>query len=192
MSTTTSSWSTSKRTFGAHLPSSTQVARSEDLEVRYRVSRTLPPFGQRCLPDGGPVADAAADVQFDFDSAKLTPAAKAELTATAKLIREQAKGPIQVEGHTDAIGSASHNLHLSQRRAEAVRDALARLLGDHPTEFLMWGFGPSKPTAANKHSDGSDRGGPRTAASASPLTPEVSTPHTNGTSRGQRRPGRRQ
>lgn len=93
---------------------------------------------------------------FAFDSDRLTPAAQAELQDTAKLIRERAKGPVRVEGHTDAIGSQAYNLGLSERRARAVRDALAQLLNDKPTQFSVKGFGASKPIAPNRNPDGSD------------------------------------
>jgi outer membrane protein OmpA-like peptidoglycan-associated protein len=105
---------------------------------------------------GNTKVDLSADVLFAFDSDRLTPAAKAELADTAELVRERAKGPIHVEGHTDSIGSQSYNLALSQRRAQAVRDALATLLADRPTEFSVKGFGASRPVAANKNPDGSD------------------------------------
>ena len=84
--------------------------------------------------------DLAADVLFAFNSDRLSPAAQAELRETAKLIREHAKGPIRVEGHTDSVGSPSYNLGLSQRRAEAVRAALERLLAGRPTQFQVRGF----------------------------------------------------
>jgi outer membrane protein OmpA-like peptidoglycan-associated protein len=100
--------------------------------------------------------DLSADVLFAFDSARIFPAAQAELADTAKLIRERARGPIRVEGHTDSVGSASYNLSLSQRRAQTVRDTLGRLLTDHPTAFSVRGFGATKPVAANKNPDGSD------------------------------------
>jgi outer membrane protein OmpA-like peptidoglycan-associated protein len=100
--------------------------------------------------------DLAADVLFAFDSDRLSPAAQAELQETAKLIRERAKGPIRVEGHTDSVGSPSYNLGLSQRRAEAVRAALERLLAGRPTQFQVRGFGASKPIAPNRNPDGSD------------------------------------
>jgi outer membrane protein OmpA-like peptidoglycan-associated protein len=105
---------------------------------------------------GDTEVDLAADVLFAFDSDKLTPAAQADLEDTAKLIRERAKGAVRVEGHTDSIGSQAYNLGLSQRRAQAVRDALARLLSDRPTQFSVRGFGASKPIAPNKNPDGSD------------------------------------
>jgi outer membrane protein OmpA-like peptidoglycan-associated protein len=105
---------------------------------------------------GDTEVDLAADVLFAFDSDRLTPAAQAELEDTARLIRQRAKGPVRVEGHTDAIGSAAYNLDLSRRRAQAVRDALARLLADRPTQFSVRGFGASKPIAPNRNPDGSD------------------------------------
>jgi outer membrane protein OmpA-like peptidoglycan-associated protein len=100
--------------------------------------------------------DLAADVLFAFNSDRLSPAAQAELQETAKLIRERAKGPVRVEGHTDSIGSQGYNLGLSQRRAEAVRAALERLLAGRPTQFSVQGFGASKPIAPNRNPDGSD------------------------------------
>jgi hypothetical protein len=86
----------------------------------------------------------------------LSPAAQAELQETAKLIRERAKGPVRVEGHTDSVGSPSYNLGLSQRRAEAVHAALTRLLAGRATQFQVRGFGASRPIAPNRNPDGSD------------------------------------
>jgi outer membrane protein OmpA-like peptidoglycan-associated protein len=100
--------------------------------------------------------DLAADVLFAFNSDRLSPAAQAELEETAKLIRDRAKGPVRVEGHTDSIGSQGYNLGLSQRRAEAVRAALERLLAGRPTQFSVQGFGASRPIAPNRNPDGSD------------------------------------
>ncbi len=105
---------------------------------------------------GDTEVDLAADVLFAFNSDKLTAAAQADLQDTAKLIRDRAKGVVRVEGHTDSIGTQAYNLPLSQRRAQAVRDALAQLLSDRPTQFSVKGFGASKPIAPNKNPDGSD------------------------------------
>ena len=105
---------------------------------------------------GDTEVDLAADVLFAFNSDKLTAAAQVDLQDTAKLIRDRAKGVVRVEGHTDSIGTQAYNLPLSQRRAQAVRDALAQLLSDRPTQFSVKGFGASKPIAPNKNPDGSD------------------------------------
>jgi outer membrane protein OmpA-like peptidoglycan-associated protein len=100
--------------------------------------------------------DLSADVLFAFNSDRLSAAAQAELQETAKLIRERAKGPVRVEGHTDSVGSPSYNLDLSRRRAEAVHAALVRLLAGRPTQFEVRGFGATRPIAPNRNPDGSD------------------------------------
>jgi outer membrane protein OmpA-like peptidoglycan-associated protein len=99
----------------------------------------------------------AADVLFAFDKATLTPAAKSRIDEAAGTLRAQAKGkPVAVDGYTDAKGSDTYNLPLSQQRAEAVRQALAALLGDAGITFTVRGRGSANPVAPNTSKDGGD------------------------------------
>jgi OmpA-OmpF porin, OOP family len=61
-------------------------------------------------------------VNFDLDSAELTPRAREMLTEFAKALNDNRLQPHSfiVEGHTDALGSADYNLGLSERRASSV------------------------------------------------------------------------
>jgi len=62
------------------------------------------------------------------------------------LLRSNCK--ITVEGHTDSTGTDEYNLKLSQRRAEAVKDALiVRQVAPYRIEAL--GFGASRPVIAD-------------------------------------------
>nr|WP_088966099.1 TolC family outer membrane protein [Vogesella sp. LIG4] len=65
-------------------------------------------------------------VQFDLDSAKLRPESLPALDqlATTLSMPEMANKHFRVEGHTDTTGGFNHNLDLSKRRAQAVRDYL--------------------------------------------------------------------
>ena len=66
----------------------------------------------------------AADTQFRFDRAQLTPSGAAELD---KLIAEMGAaqiGAITIVGYTDRIGSDAYNQKLSQRRADSVKQYL--------------------------------------------------------------------
>ncbi|WP_421681177.1 OmpA family protein [Stenotrophomonas bentonitica] len=67
----------------------------------------------------------AADAMFAFDSAMLTPEGRRNVDTLLQQVRDASRvQTIQVIGYTDRIGSDRYNLVLSQRRAEAVRDAL--------------------------------------------------------------------
>lgn len=91
----------------------------------------------------------AADVLFAFGKADLSPAARARLDEIAGRLRSQAKGKVQIDGHTDSVGDDAQNLTLSRRRAQAVRDALTAALTDSGITYEINGFGETRPVAAN-------------------------------------------
>jgi outer membrane protein OmpA-like peptidoglycan-associated protein len=62
---------------------------------------------------------------------------------------------VTVTGHSDGRGDPAYNLDLSQRRAEAVRAALAEQLGAG-FAFEVAGRGEDEPVAPNENADGSD------------------------------------
>src|SRR5690349_8011086 len=61
--------------------------------------------------------ELAADVLFDFDKATILPKAQKTLEQAAQIIRDKAKGPVRIEGYTDAKGSDAYNQKLSEKRA---------------------------------------------------------------------------
>ena len=65
-----------------------------------------------------------SDFLFDFDRVEVRPDAEPALAELAQRIAAAGKS-VMIEGHTDAIGSESYNQGLSERRASAVRSALA-------------------------------------------------------------------
>jgi outer membrane protein OmpA-like peptidoglycan-associated protein len=100
--------------------------------------------------------ELAADVLFDFDKADIRAEAVPVLTKAAAFIKEHAKGPIRIEGHTDAKGSDSYNLKLSERRATSVRSWLATKGGLAVANVVTKGFGATQAIAPNTKKDGSD------------------------------------
>ncbi|MGV9599528.1 OmpA family protein [Streptosporangium sandarakinum] len=98
------------------------------------------------------------DVLFAFDQATLSPKAASILRDVAQETRERAdpaKPPIKIEGHTDSKGEDAYNQRLSERRAKAVRDYLARMLGVDYT-YRATGKGEREPIAKNERPDGGD------------------------------------
>jgi outer membrane protein OmpA-like peptidoglycan-associated protein len=95
------------------------------------------------------------DALFDFDKATLRPDAEETLAAAAPEIGKLGGNPARIEGHTDAIGSQSYNIKLSEARATVVRDWLAahKIV---PAGTPIKGYGKTRPVAPNVTSDGKD------------------------------------
>lgn len=84
----------------------------------------------------------SADVLFAKDSAELNSAANDTLEEVAKRIEaSEAKGPVEIVGHTDTDGTSAHNQDLSTRRAKSVADALEPRLGSTDTTLKPVGRG---------------------------------------------------
>jgi outer membrane protein OmpA-like peptidoglycan-associated protein len=98
-----------------------------------------------------------ADVLFDFDKADVLPKAEDVLRKAADYLQQHGgKGAIRIEGHTDAKGDDDYNLRLSRKRADAVRDWLARKGSVPSSRMTSNGLGEKNPIAPNTKPDGSD------------------------------------
>lgn len=93
-------------------------------------------------------------IYFDFGQASLLPASKPALEAVAQLMRAKPGWTLRIEGHTDSIGNAAANQMLSQRRADAVRDALSSQYKLPAARMTASGFGATRPVASNATLEG--------------------------------------
>jgi outer membrane protein OmpA-like peptidoglycan-associated protein len=87
-------------------------------------------------------------VLFDFDAYHLSIEAIAALDVLANEMRINRYLVIEVNGHTDFIGSESYNLQLSEKRAESVMLAL-REKGVDPNRLKLAWHGSRLPTHDN-------------------------------------------
>ena len=85
-----------------------------------------------------------SDVLFDTASANLKPGAREKLSRVAGVLLAYPGLNIEVEGHTDSVGSDDYNQNLSERRAESVRGYLVRQGIPRDTIDAM-GFGEANP-----------------------------------------------
>jgi len=92
-------------------------------------------------------------VNFDFDKATLQPAGKPILDEAARILKENPSINVQVQGHTDAIGSVDYNLRLSDRRAATVKSYLVGQ-GVAASRLTTKGFGKANPVATNDTAEG--------------------------------------
>ena len=88
------------------------------------------------------------DVLFGIDQARLTPEGMRTAQKLADVLQQNPQRKVLVEGFTDSTGSSTHNQELSERRADAVRTALAGM-GIANDRIASLGYGESHPVAAN-------------------------------------------
>ena len=93
-------------------------------------------------------------VNFASDSAEVPESMAPFLkSAAADLKQLKAGNVLEIAGYTDSTGDAALNLALSQKRAEAVREALIKY-GADPDMLVAKGYGEADPVASNDTPEG--------------------------------------
>ncbi len=107
---------------------------------------------------GGPLADnwtldqvnqdraalAAYTVHFKFDSAVVQDKEQANVASVAQALTADANAKLLIEGHCDERGTEEYNRALGERRALALREALAKA-GIDPMRIRTISYGKDKP-----------------------------------------------
>ena len=97
-----------------------------------------------------------SDVLFDTGSYTLKPGAREKLAKISGIVLAHPGLTLQIEGHTDSVGSDEFNQQLSERRAGSVRDFLADQ-GVPASGITARGFGKTQPVASNDTAEGRQR-----------------------------------
>jgi len=98
--------------------------------------------------DRGWILTLKNELLFDSGGATLKSGAQRALDNVAQFLRKHPERDIAIEGFTDSIGSPDSNQRLSERRAQAVKDALTGR-GIESRRIDARGYGPSFPVASN-------------------------------------------
>ena len=85
-------------------------------------------------------------VYFDFDKYIVKPEFSGVVDAHSKYVASSKTRKILIQGNTDERGGSEYNLALGQKRAEAVRKAMA-LLGTPEAQMEAVSYGKEKPKA---------------------------------------------
>ena len=93
------------------------------------------------------------NVFFETGSAELKPISIVELDKLFDFLSNDANLRIQLNGHTDNVGSDSDNMTLSDARANAVKDYLQKK-GIESKRLRAKGFGETVPIASNDTDEG--------------------------------------
>ncbi|MEO9804716.1 MAG: OmpA family protein [Reichenbachiella sp.] len=90
------------------------------------------------------------NIYFEFDKANLLRSSYLELNKLLSYLEKHRRIKIEIEGHTDNVGSAEYNMKLSKARAKAVVDYLvAKGLNEFRLEYK--GYGSSRPIVPNSN-----------------------------------------
>jgi outer membrane protein OmpA-like peptidoglycan-associated protein len=124
-----------------------QKAEDEKAQLRERLRQQLNLILETRETARGLIVNIS-DVLFDFNKYTLKPGAREKLAKVSGILLAYPGLKIQVEGHTDAIGSDEYNMKLSQQRADSVRDYLVSQ--EVPGNFVTSvGYGKTNPVASN-------------------------------------------
>jgi outer membrane protein OmpA-like peptidoglycan-associated protein len=93
------------------------------------------------------------DVLFDFNKYTLKPGAREKLSKVSGILLAYPGLKIQLEGHTDSIGTDEYNQTLSEQRAEAVRTYLVSQ-GVTSNTVTAIGLGKAGAVASNETAAG--------------------------------------
>lgn len=96
-------------------------------------------------------------IYFDFASDRIKEESEPVLAEIAQVLRENPTWNLNVEGHTDSIGSDADNLDLSRRRSAAVKQALTTRYKIDLNRLQTSGYGESRPKDRNDTMEGRAR-----------------------------------
>jgi len=94
-------------------------------------------------------------IYFDYKKADLKSESKLQLDSLVAILNEYPAMMIEVNAHTDSIGSNQYNLDLSDARARSVLNYLIQK-GISKSRLKSKGYGESMPLEPNSKPDGSD------------------------------------
>lgn len=118
---------------------------------RARVAQSPSPAPAEPAIEPPPIATYA--VLFDFDKYNLRPGADEILAPLLATLQADPTMNVDIEGHTDWVGSDAYNLRLSQRRAQAVVNWLVAH-GISRDRMRAVGKGEREPIATNRTAQG--------------------------------------
>jgi len=94
-----------------------------------------------------------SNVFYEFDSWKIKKESFSELNKLVKLLSDNKKISVEIDGYTDAVGTDAYNLDLSEKRAKSVMDYLVGK-GILAGRLSYKGFGSASPIGDNVTNDG--------------------------------------
>ena len=116
-----------------------------------RVAESAPDFSEMIASTGKYVTHG---IYFDTDSDRLKPESAPVVKQVAAALEKNPALKLEIDGYTDSVGDANHNLDLSKRRAQAVQSVLASQFGIDASRLSANGMGAGNPIGSNDTAEG--------------------------------------
>ncbi len=129
-----------------------EQAESEKTDLRAKLLAQLNTILQTRDSARGLIVNMS-DVLFDTGSYTLKPGAREKLAKISGILLAHPGLVLQIEGHTDSVGSDQYNQQLSDRRAGSVQEFLVQQ-GVAAGSVTAIGFGKMEPVATNDTAEG--------------------------------------
>ena len=141
-----------KRPTNFSLSALTHNSRSDKYAIiaNIRLAEGGMPLYDRLTTEGRFVTN---DIQFETNKAGIKASSDKIIQQVADMLQQHPSMNVRIEGHTDSDGTVEHNLQLSKKRAEAVKEALIAK-GIAASRLSTQGFGENKPIQSNDTAEG--------------------------------------
>jgi outer membrane protein OmpA-like peptidoglycan-associated protein len=127
------------------------IGRNMDRQAA-EIKQTVP--GATVIRQGeGIIVKFDTGILFDVDQTNVKPAAQTNLQNLASSLKKNGETNIMIIGHTDNTGTAAHNMDLSVRRADAVKNYITGN-GIDASRLTTQGKGETEPIADNATAKG--------------------------------------
>lgn len=94
------------------------------------------------------------NIYFDFDKSTIKPESEPILDEVSDYLKSKPDLKMEIQGHTDSVGTAAYNMKLSERRAEAIKAYLVKDEAIKSDRLTTKGYGLTMPVADNKTAEG--------------------------------------
>lgn len=118
------------------------------------VRRQFGPTEAEVYKQGNSLVIRLKSIQFPVGTAVIKPSNYALLRKVQQAIQTFGEPDVVIEGHTDSTGSDDANEHLSQERAEAVREYFVANGTLTYERIYPVGYGSARPLASNETAEG--------------------------------------
>ena len=134
---------------------SAELERKKDLERKVeKIKSIFLPSEGKVIYEGDNLIISLYGLTFPSGQSIIQPEYFSLLTKVQQSLREFPDSHYLIEGHTDALGNATTNKILSEKRAKSVQEYLIANMDLETSQISAIGYGEDKPVASNETAQG--------------------------------------